>query len=624
MRRCGGGLGPLALAAASLALAAAPPAQGSPPLAGFPFSGTGAGEAAPPGGFEGPCGAAVDSQGDFYLADYYRDDVDVFAPSRAYLAQLKGADPLQGPCGLAVAPSGALYVEGYHGAVVRFAPAGFPVGSKTAWASATAIDPGPATGLAVDPASGDLYVDDRTYVAVYEPSGAPLESGGQPLRIGLGSLEDGYGVAVSSAAPTAGYVYVPDAATNTVQVYDPAAEVEDPVAVIDGHETPPGRFVSLRDAALAVDDSTGADAGYLYVADDLQPEYFERPEAAIYGFAPSGAYAGRLPYNVIDALPPGLAVDGSTAASKGRVYVTSGNSEGASVYAYGPGSLGGAEMKATASAPGPGAAGAAASVAPGPAPGAAGAGAAGTGAAGAIAGASEVAQRGSLRVALSGGLAPSALPRAGVAPVAVRLGGRVFTTDGSQPPQLRSIRIELNRHGRLEDRGLPACPPAEIRIASSARALAACRSSLVGTGSFGADVILPGQAPYPTGGRLLLFNASQGGHPELLGQIYAAKPFATSFLIRFQIAHRAHGAYGTVLSASLPAALGSWGHLSAIELRLSRHYSFRGRRRSYLSAGCPAPAGFPGAIFNLARASFAFAGGATLSSTLTRSCRVRG
>ena len=614
MRRPRRGLGPIALCAALAALGAgAARAPASPPLAGFPFFGTGKGETPPPGGFEGPCGLAVDSLGDFYLADYYRHNVDVFSSSRSYLAQLSKEDPLDGPCGLALGGS-ALYVGNYHGDVVKYAPSSFPPGSKTTWGAGLAIDPGPATGVAVDPASGEIYVDDRTYVAVYEPSGAPVEVGGEPLRIGLGSLQDGYGVAVSGAPSTAGYVYVPDAATNAVKVYDPATDAASPIAEIDGHETPEGKFASLRDAAIAVDDSTGPSAGEIYIADDLQPAFHEHPEAAIYGFAPSGAYAGRLERNVIDARPPGLAVDGSATATRGRVYVTSGNSEGAAVYAYAPGSLGSVEVKATAfaAAAGPGAAlGATGSAAPGAAD-------------AAIAGASELAQQGSLRVSLTGSLAPRALPRARTAPVAVRLGGRISTADGSQPPQLRSIRIELNRHGRLEDRGLAVCPAAKIRIASSARALAACRKALVGRGSFKADVALAGQAPYPTKGRLLLFNGARDGSPVLLGQIYADRPFATSFVIVFKLAHRAQGTYGSVLTASLPAALGSWGHLTAIDLKLSRHYSYRGERRSYLSAGCPAPRGFPGAIFALARMSFSFAGGARLSSTLTRSCRVRG
>jgi len=329
----------LALCAAVLALGAgAAPARGDPidPLFVFYASEAKEGSAhkpyPPPGtGFEGPCGLAVDSFGEFYVSDYYHHNVDVFKSSREYRAQLPGEDPIDGPCGLAVDAAGNLYVNNFHRDVVRFTPSSFPPASVTPYGAATTIDAAHPTGVAVDPGTGNVYVNDRTYIAVYEPSGAPVLDEGVPLRIGLGSLGDGYGVAVSAFPATDGYLYVPDAADDTVKVYDPAVDPVNPVGMIDGLGTPEGEFVSLRDAAVAVDQSSGR----VYVADNLQPEYFERPEAAIYAFGASGAYAGRLKFNVIDAQPPGLAVDSAT----GRIYVTSGNSEGAAVYAYAPGAL---------------------------------------------------------------------------------------------------------------------------------------------------------------------------------------------------------------------------------------------------------------------------------------------
>ncbi len=67
-----------------------------------------------------------------------------------------------------------------------------------------------------------------------------------------------------------------------------------------------------------------------------------------------------------------------------------------------------------------------------------------------------------------------------------------------------------------------------------------------------------------------------------------------------------------------------YGYLTRISLSLHRNFTYRGRARSYLSAACDAPAGFPGASFPFARASMTFADGRTLASTLIRSCEVRG
>lgn len=237
----------------------------------------------------------------------------------------------------------------------------------------------------------------------------------------------------------------------------------------------------------------------------------------------------------------------------------------------------------------------------------------------------EVTQSHHLRVSISGELTPKALPRSAPAPAAVSLGGDLSTTDGSDLPRLRSLRIEINRGGRLEDKGLPTCPLAEIAVATSERASAACRGAQVGSGTFHANIVLRGQAPYPTTGKLLLFNGKSHGKAVLFGHIYASRPFATSFVITFKIATRPHGTYGTVLSASLPEALGNWGYVTGIEMKLFRRYSFHGKRRSYINASCPAPKGFGGVpSFPLIRTSFGFDGGRRLNSTLNRSCRARG
>jgi hypothetical protein len=238
--------------------------------------------------------------------------------------------------------------------------------------------------------------------------------------------------------------------------------------------------------------------------------------------------------------------------------------------------------------------------------------------------ASEAVQKGALRVTVEGKLSPRKLPRKGRTPIAVSVGGRISTADGGTPPQLRTLRIELNRYGRLDTRGLPVCRPARIHPASTKRALRACRGALVGRGTFTVDVVLAGQQPYPTEGKLLVFNGVYKGKHALLGQIYSPKPFSTSFFVPFEIGKARGRRYGTALTASLPAALGNWGHVTGIEMRLARRYRYRGRRRSLISAGCPAPKGFPGALFTLARTTFGFAGGTKLVSTLTRECRARG
>jgi hypothetical protein len=235
----------------------------------------------------------------------------------------------------------------------------------------------------------------------------------------------------------------------------------------------------------------------------------------------------------------------------------------------------------------------------------------------------EVTQRGHLRVSVNGELSPRVLPRRGDAPVAVTVGGHITTTDRSTPPQLRQLTIAINRHGHLDSRGLPVCHLADIQPASTAEALRACRGSRVGEGSFSADVAIPTQSPFPSEGKVIAFNGRRHGRPVILAHVYGIKPIPTSFTLPFLV-KRSKGTFATTLAASLPQTTGEWGFVTGIEMTLKRQFTYRGQAHDYLSAGCPAPKGFPGTVFPLVRASFEFAVVPSLTSTLVRSCKVRG
>jgi hypothetical protein len=234
----------------------------------------------------------------------------------------------------------------------------------------------------------------------------------------------------------------------------------------------------------------------------------------------------------------------------------------------------------------------------------------------------EVVQRDHLRVSFEGELTPHTLPRSGEAPVKVAVGGKITTTNGSNPPQLRTVSIAINRNGHLAVGGLPVCRIQQIQPASNAGALEACRDSLVGEGSFSANVLLPSQAPFPSAGKVLAFNGAFHGKPAILAHVYGTQPAPTSYTLPFQVIPT-KGTFGTTLEASLPQVTSEWGYVTGLSLTLGRTFRYRGKAHSYLSGSCPAPAGFPGATFPLAQASFGFPGH-TLTSILTRSCKVRG
>jgi hypothetical protein len=234
-----------------------------------------------------------------------------------------------------------------------------------------------------------------------------------------------------------------------------------------------------------------------------------------------------------------------------------------------------------------------------------------------------VVQEGNLRISISTRLQPYKLPRKGSAPITVFIAGHVFTADGTTPPQLLRMDVEINRHGRIDTEGLPVCRLSQIKATSTERALAACREALVGSGHFWASVVFNEEAlPYHTTGRLLAFNGLRAGKPVLLIHIYTTQPFPSAFVVVFTIKKIEDGPYGTEFSASLPQALGDWGFVNRIKMNLGRTYHYQGKSHSYLNAACPAPQGFRTAVFPLAFATFTFGAQQRLAATVTKPCAV--
>lgn len=230
-------------------------------------------------------------------------------------------------------------------------------------------------------------------------------------------------------------------------------------------------------------------------------------------------------------------------------------------------------------------------------------------------------QRGNLVVSLDGSLSPLRLPRDRPAPVAVRLEGGLRTDDGSPLPRVLRIELGLPPQGVLDARGLPACSPRRLRYATTHQALAACGPASVGSGRLDAQVLLPNQAPFTIHARLLAFNARIGGRPAVVVHGFAADP-GTIAVLTFRV-RRGRGRLGTRLVAELPRALGPWPRVARFQMTLGRRFTYRGERRSFISASCPLPPALRAGFFSLAEASFELAGGRSIETAITRGCRAR-
>jgi hypothetical protein len=233
----------------------------------------------------------------------------------------------------------------------------------------------------------------------------------------------------------------------------------------------------------------------------------------------------------------------------------------------------------------------------------------------------EIEQVDNLRVRFDANFDPHTLPREDPAPVKIRVNGAIATTDGSHPPPLRWLEIELNRNGQLFSKGLPTCSSSLLQSTSTEEAIARCGPSTVGHGSFEAVVSLGSDVP--ASGEIVAFNSRRAGRPGLLLHFFASLPARFTLVVPLTIKREPKGEFGTLLRTQVPRLAGGLGSITEIDLTIGRRYSFAGKRRSYLSAACSAPPGLRSAFFNFARVRFRFEAHRRVATTLARSCQVR-
>lgn len=239
---------------------------------------------------------------------------------------------------------------------------------------------------------------------------------------------------------------------------------------------------------------------------------------------------------------------------------------------------------------------------------------------GATASQAEVLQNGNLRVKFDAEFDPHSLPRQKPASVQIKISGSIKTTDGTHPPPLRWLEIELNRNGKLATAGLPVCSAPLLQSTTTEQAFDRCGSAVVGRGNFQAVVALGGDVP--TSGKIIAFNSRLAGKPALLLHFFAGVPARFTLVVPLKITRKSKGEFGTLLRTRVPKLAGGLGSVTEIDLTIGRRYSSGGRPHSYISAACGAPKGLNIAIFPFTRTRFRFENHQKISAKLTKTCRV--
>jgi dipeptidyl aminopeptidase/acylaminoacyl peptidase len=309
------------------------------------------GSSHPPTVFREPCGVAVDSHGNVYVASYGpagsadHGRIDIFNPMGEYLTSIADGHAF---CGVAVDSLGNVYVvhQG-NNTLVRYPPSSFPPTSDVTYGSPVELfHRGAALSRsvpAVDPRNNHVYVP----VSEGVDKGRVIELGsaveGNPVldEIGLGILHSPNRAAVD---PINGDLFVgsgyygkvtypspEDPFPTAVFVFDEDGQLK---TTIDGSDTPVGGFGAPEGLATpAVDPHTGE----VLVAEFYKAKRVFRfvPTAeGDYEYAPDPeledhSYSGLDPGSIAVANAPGQPNDG-------YAFVTSANPAVGHLFAFTP------------------------------------------------------------------------------------------------------------------------------------------------------------------------------------------------------------------------------------------------------------------------------------------------
>ena len=278
--------------AAILALFAAQASAGYVEVGTFANNGSGpGGSGAEPGQLSDPGQAEVrDSNGNLYVADTANNRVQVFTPTPTG-GEFSAAAAIASPTGLAIdQATGDVYVAG---------PAGISKLDSTLSPVGTWTDPGVTGNLAVDPATGDLLVADTAanLVRRYNPDGSADGSFAAERPVDLAGTPTGQILVITSTGPMPGECE----ATSSVVVFSGAGVQE---GTVGASLTAPG--------AVAVDP----DGGTIAIASVVN-EYFcngpNRPQINFFDATATATGTVGLVGDTLYASVPGLAVAGGRA-----------------------------------------------------------------------------------------------------------------------------------------------------------------------------------------------------------------------------------------------------------------------------------------------------------------------
>lgn len=201
---------------------------------------------------------------------------------------------------------------------------------------------------------------------------------------------------------------------------------------------------------------------------------------------------------------------------------------------------------------------------------------------------------------------PTRLPARETKPISLALAETIENQDGSHPPALQELQLDLDRHLGLSVKGLPTCPRVPGGRQSREKPYERCEDAKVGSGVVEVEIAFPEQTPVRIRGKLSVYNGGfSKGRTMFWLFVYLPAPVTGGILMPLEIRRGGHGRYGWTGKLEIPKIANGAGSITYLGARL---------RKGIFSASCP-----NGRL--LARASNRFADGVVGGSTLIHACK---
>lgn len=166
---------------------------------------------------------------------------------------------------------------------------------------------------------------------------------------------------------------------------------------------------------------------------------------------------------------------------------------------------------------------------------------------------------------------PRTLPKREMAPIAVSVRGAVVSADGSHPPALREVIVDLDKNAEINAADFPSCGLRRIEGRGAAELHSACGDAIIGRGKALIGVGSSEQGPVEV--PLTVVNGGVAGGTTRLfvhSEIPAPEPVAIVSVAKVEKARK--GRYGHTATWRIPSILDGAGSLLELNFQLVRGY----------------------------------------------------